>query len=214
MNKQLILILVATLTCSTVHAVPIAVLNAGFEDAASVSAPTLVPSWTDGPGSTFGATVLTPNSGLQPFEGNNLLTFQVANRILQQNLGQSLQADTRYTASVEVGAVRNVAGWGTLEILAGGNVLASETLLVNKTLETGINYSDWTTLNVTFDADSSNPFIGQELSLRLYRKNGNFSAAFDAVSLNANPMGVAEPQTGVLMLGGLLLLLRAARKRN
>lgn len=146
---------------------------------------------------------------------------------LSQVLGASLQAQTRYRLTVDIGNIASGTGLGAfaafgaadlsgfpgyrLELLAGNTLLASD----NNTLGGLIPDGEFRRSTVTFQSGSLNPELGQALMIRLINLNladtgteRGREVNFDNVVVLATP--VPEPSAAAMLAGGLfgLALLR------
>jgi len=223
-------------------AAPIAIANAGFEaDAAANGAfVVLTPQgWSvydpssiiDGASNAVG--VIFPNVGGEYFpggapEGNNAaLVFlaggQAAEAGLQQTLSATLQANTRYTLSVQVGNIASgtslpgsSGGAGVffdldgfpgyrIDLMAGGTVLASD----DNTLAGAIPEGEFRLSSFDFVTGLVHAQLGEELGIRLVNLKApgtadvpNIEVDFDDVQLTAS--SVPEPSTLALLLGAAI----------
>ena len=212
----------AVFFASAAHAGPIALTNAGFEDpdignGASSTWPTQMPAgWTQNLAS--GATLIDPTSGLQAYEGEQYMLFQIDNRFGNQYIGQTtseaLTAGNTYTASVWLGARGNGDSWGSIGIVAGSTLLSWDRLIIPGKQSTDVSYSEWYQLSVDFTATGSDANLGELLSVRLWRDQGMGSAAFDAVGFSITPSSVPEPGSMLLLASGLLLAVRRRRRET
>jgi hypothetical protein len=147
---------------------------------------------------------------------------------LQQTLvGTPLTAGMTYTLTVRVGNI--AAGWSVngdffelsgfpgyrVDLMAGETVLASDT----NSLAGSIAEGEWGLSSVTYTALALNPALGQDLRIRLVNlnlvdaafPNSDREVDFDAVALDV--VAVPEPGATALLIGAVLALLVAARRR-
>lgn len=150
----------------------------------------------------------------------------------EQTLTATLQSNTDYELSVEVGNIASgVATNGTffdldefpgyrVELLAGGVVIASDDngLLIPE--------AEFATSTVTFQTGALHPLLGQPLGIRLVNENiippgftqqssPDLEVDFDDVRLVANPIEqtpVPEPSSGYIFAIGLMMLLWIGRR--
>lgn len=133
-----------------------------------------------------------------------------------QTLGDSLQANMRYSLSVAVGNIASgTANFGffdldgfpgyRIDLLSGSTVIASD----NNTLS--IPEGEFRTSLLEVDIGSSHPELGGALGIRLVNLNipgtpqdPGIEVNFDNVQLSAVP--VPEPETVALLAGGVLAL--------
>ena len=234
-------------------AAPVAVVNAGFEDTTGQSVfneftfgiPT---GWTAYnpfgviPGGGFGGGVfpgtLQPN-GVDFFaqtapEGDRVAilfneqpTGGTGEYGFEQTLGATLQANTNYTLTVEVGDIDS--GFATngaffdlegfpgyrIDLLAGGSVIVSDNNSLAGSLVEGL----FSTATLSIDIGAAHALLGQNLGIRLVNLNNPQGASdlevdFDDVQLNAT--AISEPGMIALALLGLsaLGLGRVAARRR
>lgn len=234
------------------RAAPIAIVNAGFEDTSgqttfnefTFGTPT---GWTqhdpngiivgsgNGPDVFLGT--LEPNSPINFInpapEGNKVaIMFNrdgssgAGEYGLTQTLGATLQVNTRYQLSVEVGNIAsgiaengqffNLDGFPgyRIELLAGGVVIGQD----NNTLAGVIPEGEFMTSMFTVDVGAGHAQLGQSLGIRLVNLNvvdGAFPTAdlevdFDDVRLDAT--AISAP--GSLALFGLMFGVLVARQRR
>lgn len=147
---------------------------------------------------------------------------------LEQTLGDTLLPNTAYTLQVEIGNIasgRSVDGTVfdldgfpgyRVDLLAGGDVLASDNNLLAGTIAEGT----FATSTVGFTTGGSHLQLGQSLGIRLVNLNvvdpsapsADLEVDFDNVRLSAVP--VPEPGVIALALAGLLLMLEFVAKRG
>jgi hypothetical protein len=143
-------------------------------------------------------------------------TTNLAEAGLQQTLGDTLQLNTTYTLTIEVGNFADdnatdsfdFAGFPgyRIDLMAGSNTLASDL----NTLTPGEGIFE--TSVVSFTTGSSHTDAGQALAIRLVNLNGpGIEVNYDDVRLDASP--VPEPSTTALLLGAVGLIY-ASRKRK
>jgi hapalindole H/12-epi-hapalindole U/12-epi-fischerindole U synthase len=154
-------------------------------------------------------------SYLDPIHGSNIgvvflqNTTNIAEAGLRQTLGITLQPNTAYTLTVDVGNFAPQPGpfeftgfpGYRVDLLAGNTLLASD----NNTLAPG--EGRFLTTNVVFDAPANHAALGQSVVIRLVNLNGpGTEVNFDNVRMDASP--VPEPVGMVALAGGVLLLVR------
>jgi hypothetical protein len=123
----------------------------------------------------------------------------------QQTLAATLQANSTYTLQVDVGDRKDVTFKPyTVSLLAGSNVLATESSLVPN--------NGFLTSVVSFTTLAANPYLGQALSIRL--TSGAKQVNFDNVRLDVVTTAVPEPTSVALFLAGLGWMGMATRRRN
>lgn len=238
----------ALLLATTGHAQLLTVANPGFE--ADFAAPGTFPifnptGWTvidnnhilDGNLDAVG--VLNPTNttffpGGAP-EGSNVALIYLSGDIgggsvsLSQTLTSTLQANTAYTLSVDVGNI--ASGFGappfnqffdldgfpgySVQLLAGGEVLAED----HNTLSGSIAEGTFATSTVTFNTGADHARLGQALEIRLTNlnirdtlENPGIEVDFDNVRLQAAVVPGPDALT-VAMLGfsGIGMLTRRRR---
>lgn len=143
---------------------------------------------------------------------------------LQQTLGATLQPQTRYTLSVEIGNIASgfsmpgsTGGAGIfydldgfpgyrIDLLAGGTVIAMD----NNGLGTSIPEGEFRTSSFIFETGLIHAQLGQNLGIRLVNldfagtaSEPNIEVDFDNVRLTA--VAVPEPGTAGLLLGAMAL---------
>ncbi len=147
---------------------------------------------------------------------------------LIQTLGDTLQADTRYRLTVEVGNIASGTGVNgqffnlngfpgyRVDLLAGGQVLAQD----NNSLSGSIAEGEFETSILTFETGSSHTQLGQALQIRLVNLNqvdasdpaAHLEVDFDSVQLTAT--SVPEPTsvfalTLVALVAGAVIRFRS-----
>lgn len=118
---------------------------------------------------------------------------------ISQVLSASLAANSEYTLSVFVGHPTDYVTSYSIDLYAGGNLLATKS-------GTGPEGS-FQLESLTFDSSGS-AFIGQQLEIRLYSDSPQ--TAFDSVSLSVN--SVPEPSS--LAFAGLSFVLMSLRRKG
>lgn len=220
--------LVSVLLPVIAAAVPISIVNPGFETPDLLGVASLAGSgWNGSTGgildwpSTFGSG--SPPEGQQALDIEATTVPGPSFNVVTQILSDSLQAGTTYTLTAQVGAGQNPGGctqlgpgglcaYGgyTLELVAGGVVLASVSDLVVPS-----GYSQFALATLTYPSGPNDPQAGQLLEIRL-----NLGAAapssrtlFDDVRLDAT---VPEPSVAALALASVMAVggVRAYRRTN
>lgn len=235
---------------NTAHAVPIAIVNAGFEDTTGQS--------------TFNEFTFGTPAGWELHDPNNLIVDSdvftgtllpngtdffnatapegdrvaiLFNRGRQgdgeygyvQTLGATLQANTSYNLSVEVGniasgtAVSNeffdLSGFPgyRIELLADGVMIAED--IDSLTIDEG----EFATANLILNVGAAHAQLGQTLGIRLVNLNQipggldpipDLEVDFDDVRLDATARAVSEPGTLALFALGLAGLVLHRRRRQ
>ncbi len=196
---------------STVSAGSISLINAGFEDpdignGASIGWSSVMPQGWD-QNLPFGATLLDPTSGLQAYEGEQYMLFQVDNRTgdkqISQTTSEVLTAGNTYLATVWLGARGNGDSWGTIGLRAGNTLLDWERLVVPGKQSSEISHSEWYQLSLSYTATVADANLGEFLSIDLWRDQGMGSAAFDDVGFSVSSASVPEPSAILLCLLGM-----------
>jgi hypothetical protein len=126
---------------------------------------------------------------------------------MSQILSATLQADTEYTLSGQVG---HPIGFGsslgtvfTAQLIAGSNVLAS----VSGTGPEG----SFEPFQVTFDSSGS-PYLGQTLEIVL--SSSQAQTGFDEIALNAQLLTAAPEPAGFALFGIAVVALAGYRWRR
>ncbi|MFA6560985.1 MAG: hypothetical protein WCV00_03650 [Verrucomicrobiia bacterium] len=217
MNKILktILVMVSIALPFQVQAIPISILNAGFESPGVGSVSTSPANWTVSGG---GAGVWNINASPSGFwtvpapEGNQIGFVSSAPSpgspaTMSQVLSAALTADTVYTLSGLVGHPIGYAA-GTLystSLYAGGHLLGS--------MSTTGPAGTFAPFNLTYDSSGS-AFIGQALEIRL--GSSQAQSGFDSIALNAEGAsgggGVPDAGLSILLLGMSMTCLGWVRK--
>ncbi len=252
MYPRMIVLLFLTLVASTSNAAPVTVVNSGFED---ISGESPSNEFTFGPlngwglydplsitgggaGGTYFIGTLTPTAPIfftsgSP-EGQRVgIAFNFfgsggqGEYGMQQTLAATLQANTAYTLSVEIGNIASgIAQSGgffdldgfpgyRVDLLAGGVTLAQDL----NSLSGVINEGEFLTSQISFTSGATPTQLGQNLQIRLVNLNevdAAFPAAdlevdFDNVRLTAT--AVPEPTT-TLAAGVCLITLLVKRRKN
>ncbi len=175
--------------------------------------------------------VIRPLPGTEYFPGgtpegsNAALVYlagpQTGEAGLQQSLGATLQASTRYRCSVQIGNI--ASGWSLpgssggasnyfnlngfpgyrIDLLAGTNVVASDNNSIGATIPEG----EFRRARFHFDTGPAPAQLGQALGIRLVNLKlpgtvsvPNIEVDFDEVSLSAGPIPV-EPQLAIAVAG-------------
>ncbi len=124
---------------------------------------------------------------------------------LTQTLSAVLTANSQYTLNVDL--LNRTDGYpnfsSTIEILAGGHVLASSTIRGGTAGTTVLQ-------TVSFLSGASDAYLGQNLGIALVSRGGQ--SDWDNVRLNLAP--VPEPETYAMMIAGLGLLGFMARRKK
>jgi hapalindole H/12-epi-hapalindole U/12-epi-fischerindole U synthase len=235
-------------------AVSITVLNPGFEDNIITDGAFVV--FSDGPAnwSRYDPSNLIDNNGnavgvirpniTNPYfpagttEGANAALVFLGGGVngeagLQQTLSATLQANTRYTLTVDIGNIASgtslagsSGGAGVffdldgfpgyrLDLLAGGVVIGSD----NNSLGASIPEGQFRTASFNVDIGAAHAQLGQTLGIRLVNLDQagtteipNIEVDFDNVRLDAT--AVPEPATAALFVSGIALGVAFSRRRR
>jgi len=161
---------------------------------------------------------------------------------VRQELAATLQADTRYTLTVEVGniasgtaLVQPFQGFGffdlrgfpgyRIELVAGGVVIAEDdnSLVTAGTLGDAASEGTFQTATVQLDVRAGHPQLGEPLEIRLISRNEadvpgvtGIEVDYDDVQLVAQPLGapVPLPPAAAALLAGLLAWAGASHLRR
>jgi hypothetical protein len=206
-------ILVAALAATIVMAGPalaasIPIANFSFESPSQGPGGYTVGSVTDWIATGISG-VFYPTLSVLPQGPTNGLQVGFSNGgSLSQTLSTVLTANTPYTLNVDL-LNQTVAGQtnvsSTLELLAGGNVLA-RSIITGGTPGTNVLQT------VSFLSGASGPYLGQPLGITLI--SGGSQSDWDNVRLVTTP--VPEPSTYAMMLAGFGLIgfITYRRKNN
>jgi hypothetical protein len=128
---------------------------------------------------------------------------------LSQQLSDTLQNNTTYTLSVEVGKRHDIA-WSaySVALYAGSTLLGVESSLdpLAGTFDTSV---------VTYASLASDPLAGEALRIVLFGAGPQVN--FDNVRLDATPAGQPVPEPGTLLLVGsgvAAMISRSSRRRR
>ena len=224
------LVVVAVGSPRVANATPLLVTNPSFEDPATSTFFSGVPTgWLPfpapgGPNAYFvvhesGRYPTGADDGDQAAQITLLTTDPGVSGVLYQPLAETLMPNTLYTLSVAVAMSTTDAanGFGNGGALIELYADSGSTLLAGVTTPIISGDGVWTTFTVNYMSPASSPAIGSPLLIRL-RANGNginfTSLAFDNVQLNAT----AVPEPGTALMASLavasLALFRPRRKRS
>ncbi len=170
-------------------AVPVAVINAGFEDPVYVDGDwdSFIPGWEWFNGGDIGVwNVEATDYPLEAPEGSNVAWVwnegagTGASQVLSGATGR-LELDAVYSMTFYVGYAIGYTNPGyQVQLLAGGTVLAQDDNSV--TLTQGVFSTS--TVNYTYDGAHS-ALVGQPLEIRLLSKGLGEENEFDAIAMNA-----------------------------
>lgn len=138
--------------------------------------------------------------------------------------GVTLQANTRYTLTLDVGGRMDVgsSGWGYDFGLIGGNlgpdaaILASMSGFIDPATGQAIPLGTMRTISLIFETGATGDYLGQALTIGLAGMGRG--AAYDNIRLDAmalTPSAVPEPAAWAMMilgLGGVGAVARSRRK--
>lgn len=198
------------------------IANSGFEDpvlAPGDYTPNSLPGWNAyDPNGVYSANsaygVFNPTStnaylGGVPEGNNDAYVYVVDNSVagISQTLSDVLTANTQYNLTVDVGNPAAYTGFPELagfpgyavQLLAGGNVLASESSLT-------LGEGTFGTSTLSYTATAGDALLGQALEIRLLNTSATTGVEvdFDNVRLNAiSATAVPEPTSmlGILAFG-------------
>ena len=143
--------------------------------------------------------------------------------LAQKLVGHTIQANTRYTLTMDVGRQAGVEGVFGYEIglLAGGLLDGTGEIFAKLTDATSaitVLPGQFGTVSLVFDTGASDAFLGKNLYI-LIGGTGR-GAAFDNASLDATPLQVSpvpEPPTWAMMIvgfGGVGSMIRTRRHKS
>ncbi|MDH3397896.1 MAG: hypothetical protein OEM81_08720, partial [Acidimicrobiia bacterium] len=173
--------LYSTVACAA-PPTPLTVVNAGFEDNVlddGAFTSSFAAGWTVLSTPAGGAGAFNPSTAHltgQAAEGSN--TAYSNGGTISQTLTNTLTEGSTYELSVQVGDRLDTAFPGyTVELWAGGTMLAS----ADQTDLPVVPNDGWVTANVTYEALTGDPQLGQPLEIRL--TSAGTQTNFDAVQL-------------------------------
>jgi len=206
--------LYSTVACAA-PPTPLTVVNAGFEDNVlddGAFTSSFAAGWTVLSTPAGGAGAFNPSTAHltgQAAEGSN--TAYSNGGTISQTLTNTLTEGSTYELSVQVGDRLDTAFPGyTVELWAGGTMLAS----ADQTDLPVVPNDGWVTANVTYEALTGDPQLGQPLEIRL--TSAGTQTNFDAVQLTvtspvSSPCSTGpglsyqlEPDGGAYVKGALL----------
>ena len=194
-------------------ATPVAITNASFEADTTFTSEVGSTGWSSGILSGWNVTgdtgVWNPrNPAYYPGGIPDGINVAYSNGgQIEQTLSTGLSNNTSYVLSLDIGIRTDVAFQNyTVELLAGGNVIASASNPVTPASYSGT----FQTATLSYNAGGAEAFAGQLLGIRI--STGGVQVNYDNVGLTANP--VPEPETYGMMLAGLGLLAMVARRRS
>lgn len=219
-QKSILTILVAGGCCASVPAFAnlLTIVNPSFETPATttytygIAGANPIPGWTiSGAGAagvqnaaTYGVTG-TPPDGLQfGFMNNQPQNNSLApSTAVSQTLGDTLQASTTYTLSIDVGGRTDGLNPGTgysISLYAGSSQIASVTPATPPT-------GSWMALTASYTSPISvTPGQFLQIDISMPTNAVNQQLDFDNVTLNASPV----PEPSVWKIAGALLLVSGA----
>lgn len=203
-------------------AVPITVANFSFENPGGVGPPT---DWT----------VTSPSGGAEPVGGGSFTAAAHGSQYLYLNLPDfggpnpsfavsnfgliGSAAVGTYTLTVAGGRRSNGAttdGSYVVELLAGGSVIGSQTVLDPFNSYAADTWNDITAMAIL---NAGSGFVGQDLAIRLSAFNGTGTdlrdqGQFDNVRLDFEAAAVPEATTSLLLGTGVLALIASRRRKS
>jgi PEP-CTERM motif len=209
-------------TTPTVHAASLLITNPSFETDVITnpgdSSPANITGWTDlGGDPGYGRTAIGQFPSGAP-DGVNYAYTNTAADTLSQTLTSSLEADTTYTLTVATGWRADLPGAGypnypgyKIELWAGGNLLATDSAIVNGGTGVGPTIGTWKDVTATYTSPST-VTPGQFLEVRLLAgATVNGTSAIQTNYDNVRLVSVPEPSSTLLLGLGTLFLLRRRR---
>jgi hypothetical protein len=228
--------LFVTVLTGNVHAAPITIANANFQAGTAGQSVGELSGWDSNTDATdqynpyefdggnewyLGANPSTDpangGAGYPGIQGEYLgyIYNQGSDVSLSQTLSATLQANTTYTLSVDVGArsgafAFNAFGGALIELYAGSTLIGSATY-ATQTVGTFVDDT------LTFDSSGIDPgLIGQALQIQLHTA-GQGSTDFQNVSLDATSdraSNLPEPSSLILVATAMTAGLTVARRRR
>lgn len=135
-----------------------------------------------------------------------------------QTLGVTLEANTRYTFSVDIGdAVGEQFAGFNFGFVAGDMESGSENTMLAQLIGTEAIDGGWTTRTISFETTDSTEGLGRPLSIFLRSVQGDYRTHFtyfDNIRVTSTAMAaVPEPASWAMMLLGFGVLGTALRRR-
>jgi hypothetical protein len=218
---------IAATAAFTAPAAMAGVVNGSFEDPQNSPGGATggsLPGWTGDTGTNYyfgnttqGNTGLVPVNGTQLAFVNNFTNNAALTHGISQTLTDTLVGNTLYTLSAYFGwRSDNSKSVGKLQLFAGGTAsgggVVGGTLLASTNV--ALTQGNFVLGSVSFSVSSSDPLIGQAISIRLGGTpvaDGFAQINFDQVTLTAT--AIPEPASTALLGAGLLGLGFARRRR-
>lgn len=139
--------------------------------------------------------------------GNGISNATNPGMLGQKVAGHTIQANTRYTLTMDVGRRADATGpWGFEIGLLGGLLNGTGEIFAELTDATaGVTIAPGTfgTVSLVFETGASDAFLGKDLYILI--GGTGFGAAFDNATLDASPLSVSavpEPATWAMMIAG------------
>lgn len=136
-----------------------------------------------------------------------------------QTLDVSLQANTRYTLTVDIGDAfgQSFAGYN-FGMVAGDMEAGSANTMLAQLIGTDSVDGGWQTLSISFETTADTAGLGRPLSIFLRSVQGDFSTHFtyfDNVRVTSTALAaVPEPESWALLILGFGVVGAAARRRG
>lgn len=171
-----------------------------------------MPNWTKtGGAGNFGVERLATSHFNNPYpratDGQQVAYSNGGGQTFTQSMSFTLQANTQYTLSLDIGDRNdtNFTGY-VLQLFAGSTQLAIDNNSVP------VPDGGWATSTITYTSSASDPLVGQTVkiqfqSLGIVSQTGEAGAQTVYDNLKLTAIAVPEPATWALLLGGAGALL-------